>query len=208
MEIPAFFASYEDGELLVSDGYFSSIEPKTGRRTHPFTKKVSQCLPATERPPVTVVDCTSFEEREFTGDVMKYLRLQGTEIWFFTYIESVEDVFDAFNKDASLVLAPYHFIANDSELRDICNVSDSVVPVVFIHKGKAVLPGGKQDDVLKVLEKLVSIGYYRNCILDMEGTLDGYTWSVIGEDYPSTIPFTDRPDRIGGFNVTIAPYLL
>jgi len=208
MEIPAFFASYESGEMLVSDGRFSSVEPKKGRRTYPFTRKVSECLPPSQRPPVVIIDCNSFEEREFTGDVMKHLKLQGTEIWFLTYIETVEDVFDAFNKDASLVFAPYHFIANDSELRDICNVSDSVVPVVFVHKGKAVLPGGRQDDVLKVLDKLVSIGFYRNCVLDMEGSLDGYTWSVINDDYPSTIPFMDRPDGMESFSNVIVPYLI
>lgn len=208
MEIPAFFASYCDGEMLASDGYFSSVGPKRGRRTYPFTEKVSECLPAIRRPPVTVIDCNSFEEREFTGDVMKNLRLQGTEIWFFTYIETVEDVFDAFNKDASLVFAPYHFIADDSELRDICNVSDSVVPVISINRGRAVAPGGRQDDALDILDKLVGIGYYRNCILDMEGSLDGRTWSVIRDDYPSTIPFMDRPGGIEGLPNVIVPYLL
>jgi len=208
MEIPAFYASYRDKEMSVSDGYFSSVEPKEGPRKYPLTKKVSECLPATKRSPVTIIDCNSFEEREFSEKVMKHLRLKGTEIWFFTFIETVEDVFDAFNKDASMVFAPYHFIANDAELKDICGVSDSVVPVVFIHRGKAILPGGRKKDVLKVLDKLVAIGYYRNCVLDMDNSLDGYTWSVISEDYPSTIPFTDRPDRLQGFQTNIVPYLL
>jgi len=199
MEIPAFYASYKDGKMLVSDGSFSSIEPKEGVRTYPFTEKVSKCLPAENRPPVAVIDCSSFEEGEFSEKVMKHLRLRNTEIWFFTYIETVDDVFDSFNKDASLVFAPYHFIKDDSQLKDICSVSDSVIPVVFIHRGKAILPGGKKTDVLKVLDKLVKIGYYRNCVLDMDRTLDEYTWSVICEDYPSTIPFVDSEDRVKGF---------
>jgi len=208
MEIPAFYASYEEGKMLVSDGTFSSVMPIKGLRTKDFTSAVSQCLPADDRPPVTVIDCNSFEEREFSEKVMKHLKLRSTEIWFFTYIETVDDVFDSFNKDASLVFAPYHFIRNDGELRDICSVSDSVVPVIFIYKGKAILPGGKKSDVIKVLDKLVSIGYYKNCVLDMGRSLDDYTWSVIREDYPSTIPFVDSESYVKGFQTVIVPYLL
>jgi len=208
MIVPAFFASYNEGEMSVSDGVFSNVEPKAGQRHYPLTKKVKDSLPLDNKPPVVIIDCNSFEEREFSEKVMKHLKLQNTEIWFFTYIEAVEDVFDSFNKDASLVFAPYHFIKNDAELKDICSVSDSVIPVVFIHKGKAILPGGKKEDVLKVLSKLVDIGYYRNCILDMDRSLDGYTWSVIVEDYPSTMAFVDSEDRVSGLQTKIVPYLL
>jgi hypothetical protein len=208
MEIPAFYASFEEGKMLVSDGTFSSIMPRKGSRAQDFTETVSGCLPIENKPPVTIIDCNSFEVREFSEKVMKHLKLRNTEIWFFTYIETVEDVFDSFNKDASLVFAPYHFIKNDAELKDICSVSDSVVPVIFIHKGQAVLPGGKKTDVIKVLDKLVSIGYYRNCVLDMGRSLDDYTWSIIREDYPSTIPFVDSEDQVKGFQTQIIPYLL
>ena len=136
------------------------------------------------------------------------MRISGADVWFYTYIETVEDVFDAFNKDAALVLAPYHFIRSDGELMDICEVSDSVVPVVSIHKGRAIISKRKSGDVLEVLEKLVRMGFYRNFVLDSENSLDQYTWSVIAEDYPSTIPIVNDPNQVKGFQSVITPYLI
>ena len=207
MEIPALFTFYEDKEIRITDGYFSSASPRRGDRVKPITY-FSSAQDTGVKPPVVIIDCNSFEVREFSEKVMKHLVIKGTPIWFMTYIETVEDVFDAFNKDAEFVFAPYHFVASDYELKDICDVSDSVIPTVFIHKGKAVLPGGKKGDVVKVLEKLVGLGFYKNCVLDTDRSLDAYTWSVIAEDYPSTIPFIDSANGPEGFENFISPYLL
>jgi len=205
MEIPAFFASYIDQKMMVSDGRFSAVTPKAGERFLPLNETIRKNL-GEERTPVVIVDCDSFELGEFSEKVMKHLRVPGKNVWLMTYIRTVEDVFDAFNKDAEFVLAPYHFITSDAELRDICNVSDSVVPVISIHKGKAIIGRRRSADAVTVLEKLVSIGYYRNFILDSENSLDGYTWSVISEDYPSTIPIVDRSQEMEGFHHTIMPF--
>ena len=208
MEIPAYFTSYDDGNMIVSDGSFSILSVREGGSSYPLNEKIPQSISKEQRSPVVIIDYNSLIKREFSEKVMKHLRVPGASIWFMTYIETVEDVFDAFNKDAELVLAPYHYIASEAELRDICDVSDSVVPVIFIHKGKAMVGGRQTEDVLKVLEKLVGIGFYRNFVLDMEGSLDGYTWSVIAEDYPSTIPFVQSGDRVAGFQNVIVPSLL
>ncbi len=207
MEIPAFFVAYEDKKLSVNDGRFTRYSVEKGNRKYPVSK-ITESLDKNIRSPITIIDCNSFDERGFSERVMKHLRIQGADIWFMTFIETVEDVFDAFNKDATLILAPYHFIQSDSELRDICDVSDSVVPVIFVQDGKAVDRKGRKTDILSVLERLVSFGYYKNYILDMEGSLDEYTWSVIQEDYPSTIPFIPYSGKVKGFEHCIVPYLL
>lgn len=208
MEIPVFFAEYTEEGVMATDGVFSAISPRPGPRHTDLRKAVSDSNRENQRSPAVIVDCNSFEDRTFSEKVMKHMRLPQTEMWFMTYIETVEDVFDAFNRDATYVLAPYHFIESDAELRDICDVSDSFIPVIFVHRGKAVLPGGRKADVLSVLEKLVSIGFYRNCVLDTEGGLDGYTWSVIREDYPSTVPIVDSPGHAEGFETYAVPYML
>ena len=207
MEIPALFTFYEEKEIRITDGYFSSASPKRGNRARPISDFTSS-QSAEAKSPVVIIDCNSFEEHEFSEKVMKHLKIKGSPIWFMTYIETVEDVFDAFNKDAEFVFAPYHFIASDLELKDICDVSDSVIPTVFIHRGQAVLPGGKKGDIIKVLEKLVGFGFYKNCILDTDRSLDAYSWSVIAEDYPSSIPFMDSATRPEGLENFISPYLL
>ncbi len=194
--------------MMVTDGYLSAVSPKMGKRFLPLNEMVSQGLDKNERSPVVIIDCDSFEEKEFSEKVMKHMRISGADVWFYTYIETVEDVFDAFNKDAALVLAPYHFIRSDGELMDICEVSDSVVPVVSIHKGRAIISKRKSGDVLEVLEKLVRMGFYRNFVLDSENSLDQYTWSVIAEDYPSTIPIVNDPNQVKGFQSVITPFLI
>ena len=208
MEIPAFFATYRHPSMMVTDGYLTAVSPKMGKRFLPLNEMVSQGLDKNERSPVVIIDCDSFEEKEFSEKVMKHMRISGADVWFYTYIETVEDVFDAFNKDAALVLAPYHFIRSDGELMDICEVSDSVVPVVSIHKGRAIISKRKSGDVLEVLEKLVRMGFYRNFVLDSENSLDQYTWSVIAEDYPSTIPIVNDPNQVKGFQSVITPFLI
>ncbi|AMK13720.1 hypothetical protein AUP07_0669 [methanogenic archaeon mixed culture ISO4-G1] len=204
MDVPAFFAVY-DSSLKVTDGFFSAVSPKAGSRMLDFRAEVAERIPADERKISMIIDCNSFARREFSEKVMKNLKLPGSDIWFMTYIETVDDVFDAFNKDAELVFAPYHFIESDEELIDINNVSDSVVPTIFVHRGEAVLRNGKKGDVLRVLEKLVRLGYYRNCVLDAGNSLDAGTWEVVADDYPSTIPYVDYSfDH--GLSTVVRPY--
>lgn len=206
MEIPAFFATYRDQRMMVTDGRFSAVSPKPGNEFLPFGETVSKVVDKSHRSPALFVDCDSFQMHEFSEKVMKHMKAPGMDVWFMTYVDSVEDVFDAFNKDADLVFAPYHFIRSEAELRDICSVSDSFVPVISVHRGRAITGSRSSSDVLKVLEKLVSIGFYRNSVMDAGNSLDGYTWSVIAEDYPSTIPIVDRTGGIEGFQSTIIPY--
>jgi hypothetical protein len=99
-------------------------------------------------------------------------------------------------------------IYDEDELRDINEVSDSLVPVVFVSKGRAVLRGRRRSDVVSVLDKLVELGFYRNVVLDTDNNLDAYTWSIVSSDYPSTIPFVVNPSRLEGFKHAITPYLL
>ena len=205
MDIPAYFVTFRDRVMTVSDGNFRGSYPREGVNPQPLSI-ISETADRTNRSPVVIIDCNSFDEHTFSEKVMKNLTVKGHEIWFMTYIETVEDVFDAFNRDASYVLAPYHLTESDTELVDICDVSDSVMPVIFIKDGKAVTRNGRRTDVLRLMEKLVSFGFYKNVICDMDGTLDEYTWSVISEDYPSTFPLIPYNGMVSGFQHEIIPY--
>jgi hypothetical protein len=208
MEIPAFFTTYDDDGMHVSNGHFTPTNLRADDRAKPFSEVVPEAINREIRQPVVVMDCNSFAQRGFSEKVMKHLRIPGADVWFMTCINTVDDVFDAFNRDATFVLAPYHMIYNDYELKDIIDVSDSVVPVIFVSKGKAVIRGRRRTDVTAVLDKLVDLGYYRNCVLDTDDSVDAYTWSIIASDYPSTIPFVDNPSRLEGHKHVITPYLL
>jgi len=208
MEIPALFATYRDDGLKATDGIFTKISARAGDRLIDFKKASSDVFNPQTRSQVVVIDCDSLELREFTGQVMKRLTIRGMDVWFMTCIRTVDDVFDAFNKDAEFVLAPYHFVSDREEWQDICDVSDSVMPTLFVRDGKALLNNGRYDDITYILDKLVSLGFYKNCILDIDGSVDDYTWSVIAEDYPSTVPFVDSDSVPNGFSTYIRPYLI
>jgi len=208
MEIPALFATYREGGLKATNGIFTKVSAKSGDRFEDFKKASSEVFNPQTRSQVVVIDCDSLEQREFTGQVMKHLTIRGMDVWFMTCIRTVDDVFDAFNRDAEFVLAPYHFVADRAEWQDISDVSDSMIPTLFVRQGKVLLNNGRYDDITYILDKLVSDGFYKNCVLDLDGSVDDYQWSVIADEYPSTIPFIDSDRMPEGLNTVIRPYLI
>ena len=107
-------------------------------------------------------------------------------------IETVDDLFDAFNTSADIVMGAYHSSVSDAELEDIHSVSDSFVPVVYAVGGRAVLRQGKPGDLLVTLSALADIGFYRTCVLDTDGSVTEATWEEIFDGFPSAVPFTRR----------------
>ncbi len=208
MEIPALFATYRDGGLKATNGIFTKVSAKSGDRFVDFKEASSDVFNPQTRSQVVVIDCDSLEQREFTGQVMKRLTIRGMDVWFMTCIRTVDDVFDAFNKDAEFVLAPYHFVRDRDEWEDIGDVSDSIIPTLFIQDGKVLTNTGRLEDVTYILDKLVSDGFYKNCILDLKSTIDDYDWSVIADEFPSTIPFIDSDKIPEGISTAIRPYLI
>ena len=90
---------------------------------------------------MVVVDSDSLSARRFTEGVVKRMKVRGCDIWLMTWIEDADDLFDAFNTNADMVLGPYHATGSDEDLSDILSVSDSLgagCPVP--PRGPRVLP--------------------------------------------------------------------
>ena len=203
MRIPAFFAVHKDGELMATDGRFSGHRALKGERTVSLSSAVAEGSIKECRAPAVIIDCSSLSSMSFDEQVVKHLRVKGADVWFMTFIRDADDVFDAFNTDAETLLAPYHSVASDDDWRDILDVSDSVV---FCHKGKAISRKGSLVDIGKTLDSLVSIGFYKNCVVDTDGSIPTDLWRDISEDYPSTVPLTDY--TVGLFENEIVPFLI
>lgn len=207
MRIPAFMTTWQDGGLRCTDGWFHGTVPGKGSRTVPFHEAVSEGTVKEVRSPAVVVDLDSLGRRYFDEKVMKNMKVRGADIWFMTYIQDADDVFDAFNTDADMLLAPYHTIRSREDLEDIHSVSDCVIPVVYCVGGRAVIGRGRTDDVPSVLDSLADIGFYRTCVLDTDGSVTGREWLDVHENYPSAIPFSNSelpPSH--GFQTVIAPF--
>lgn len=207
MDVPALFASHSSESLWSREAWFRGTVPVVSGEPAPFADAAAS-LPRTEgREPVAVVDLDSLSLRRFTEGVLKAMKVRGRDIWYMTWIETVDDVFDAFNTNAEMVMGPWHSSASDDELRDIIGVSDSFVPTVFVSGGRAVGRRGRAADVRDALDSLESMGFYRICVLDTDGSLDG-SWDSLLEDRPSLVPFTGpRTTWAPGSGMRIRPHL-
>ena len=189
MEILAIFASRPGSGLTASEAWFRGTRPTVMGRTVPFSEAAAEVPRHEVRTPVVVVDTDSLGTRSFREGVLKEMKVRGCDIWFMTWIEYVDDLFDAFNTNADIVLGPYHATESDHELSDILSVSDSFVPTVFAVGGRSVLRMGGRAEVAETLSRLADLGFYRTCVVDTDGCLDN-AWTDLREDFPSMVPFT------------------
>lgn len=193
MEIPAIFASCPGQGMTASESWFRGVRPVVCGRTTPFDEAASEVPRYDDRTPVVVVDSDSLSARRFTEGVVKRMKVRGCDIWLMTWIEDADDLFDAFNTNADMVLGPYHATGSDEDLSDILSVSDSFVPAVFVAGGRAVMRRAGRDSVPDALSRLADLGFYRTCVVDTDDSLSG-SWETLRDDFPSAIPFTRSPE--------------
>ena len=193
MDIPAIFASHRADGLVAVPAWFDGVRPVAVGTPVPFDEATASIPRSEERSPAVVVDLDSLSERTFSERVMKTMRVRGSDIWFMTHIETVDDLFDAFNTSADMVLGPLHATASDAELEDILSVSDSFMPAVFVREGHAIGRRRSRGSPSETLAHLADLGFYRCCVLDTDGSLSG-SWGDLREDFPSLVPFTRSPE--------------
>lgn len=207
MDVPALFTYPSGKSLEVRDSFFTSDGIADGDNTGVFAD-VANGLRGDSRRPMVVVDAYSIGTRRFDEDVLKGMRVRGTEIWFMTHIEYTEDVFDAFNTVAEMVFAPLHNIHDRDELEDIMSVSDSFVPSVFVKDGKAITIDGGKDGLNDTLDWISSIGCCRMCVVDTDSSVSIETWEDLSDEHPALMPFV-RQDAVnvdfGDFRTVIRP---
>ena len=191
MDIPALFASFSDGALHSHEAWFRGTRPVVRGTSVPFGEAVAGLPRGEDRGTVAVIDLDSLSLCRFTEGVVKNMRVRGHDIWLMTWIEDADDLFDAFNTNADMVLGPLHAVSSDSDLRDILSVSDSFIPTVFVEGGR-VLGTSRREDVVDVVRRLHDIGFSRACVLDTDGSVTDGEWDDVFDDMPSAVAFADR----------------
>ena len=191
MDIPALFASFSDGALHSHEAWFRGTRPVVRGTSVPFGVAVAGLPRGEDRGTVAVIDLDSLSLCRFTEGVVKNMRVRGHDIWLMTWIEDADDLFDAFNTNADMVLGPLHAVSSDSDLRDILSVSDSFIPTAFVEGGR-VLGTGRREDVVDAVRSLHDIGFSRACVLDTDGSVTDGEWDDVFDDMPSTVAFADR----------------
>lgn len=191
MDIPALFASFSDGALHSHEAWFRGTRPVVRGTSVPFGEAVAGLPRGEDRGTVAVIDLDSISLCRFTEGVVKNMRVRGHDIWLMTWIEDADDLFDAFNTNADMVLGPLHAVSSDSDLRDILSVSDSFIPTAFVEGGR-VLGTGRREDVVDAVRSLHDIGFSRACVLDTDGSVTDGEWDDVFDDMPSAVAFIDR----------------
>ena len=191
MDIPALFASFSDGALHSHEAWFRGTRPVVRGTSVPFGEAVAGLPRGEDRGTVAVIDLDSLSLCRFTEGVVKNMRVRGHDIWLMTWIEDADDLFDAFNTNADMVLGPLHAVSSDSDLRDILSVSDSFIPTAFVEGGR-VLGTGRRGDVVDAVRRLHDIGFSRACVLDTDGSVTDGEWDDVFDDMPSAVAFIDR----------------
>lgn len=191
MDIPALFASFSDGALHSHEAWFRGTRPVVRGTSVPFGEAVAGLPRGEDRGTVAVIDLDSLSLCRFTEGVVKNMRVRGHDIWLMTWIEDADDLFDAFNTNADMVLGPLHAVSSDSDLRDILSVSDSFIPTAFVEGGR-VLGTGRREDVVDAVRSLHDIGFSRACVLDTDGSVTDGEWDDVFDDMPSAVAFIDR----------------
>lgn len=191
MDIPALFASFSDGALHSHEAWFRGTRPVVRGTSVPFGEAVAGLPRGEDRETVAVIDLDSLSLCRFTEGVVKNMRVRGHDIWLMTWIEDADDLFDAFNTNADMVLGPLHAVSSDSDLRDILSVSDSFIPTAFVEGGR-VLGTGRREDVVDAVRSLHDIGFSRACVLDTDGSVTDGEWDDVFDDMPSAVAFIDR----------------
>lgn len=174
MEMPAIFVRYDDGlkAMKVEDGACTPSGPAI-----PFQDALPSLPASDSRGTVAVIDWDGVTHKRFNENVVKNIRIRGSDIWLMTCVRNVEDLMDAFNTTAEMVLAPTHLMS-DGGAEDIQSVSDSVIPTVFARP---------KMDIFKELDALESIGYLKFCVYDSKSCI--YDWERVLDSFPTAIPF-------------------
>jgi hypothetical protein len=178
--IPAIPATNDaEHDIMAGKMDFNGVEPRIFSPNEDYAQLTRALAKKSgERSPLLVIDVKGLQRHTINDVLLKEMKVRGMDVWLMTYIERVDDVFDAFNTDAEIVLAPYHAVLSDDELKDILRVSDSVIPTVFVLDGKAQCRDGT-DDVVVTVTKLRKMGFSTVAVIDIDGSMTSDVWKTV-----------------------------
>ena len=169
------------GSLFCGSVAYRGFVPHIVGDTVSYRELISGFTSDTEdKHPVVVMDVEGLRRRNMSNTLLKRLKIRGSRTWFMTQIETLEDVFDAFNTDADAVLMPLHTVFDDRELDAIIEASDSVIPAIFVKERMTRSFLGRTS-VQTALDMLNRKGYSRSIVIDTDGSFGLEQWEMLAE---------------------------
>jgi hypothetical protein len=191
MEIPAIYSVLKGGEVRAAPVAISGADISFGSDPAVPNYSVEEM---DDRMPVVVVDVKGLGKGNLDDKLLTNIRFPGSDVWFLSYIYNIEDVFDCFMGNIVKALIPYHTTASNSVMKDIHDVSDDCIPVLFIARGKVICRGGQTNDIMASVEELARTGFIEIIIFDTDSTMMKEDWIRIYDRFQGIIPFIRNKD--------------
>jgi len=182
MEIPALYAAFKSGSVRTGEMEYSNNKMAIGTTTEWKGRVTAE---DEDRTALVVVDIKGLNTGNMDDRLLTNMQFPGGDVWYFTAIRDVEDLFDSFMGNIVKVLMPYHSVRDMTVLEEAFEVSDCCAPVIF---------SGVTDfgPALKVLR---GIGFTEIILYDMDGIVDEWEWKSVMDE--GIIPFV-RNSRTAG----------
>ena len=182
MKIPVLpMTSDEDNEIILGHVRFDVFTPKMVGETSKMTAVKAKSQTTEDKITVLVIDVKGLQRGNLNDVLLKRLRIRGTRTWFMTNIESVDDVFDAFNTDAEAVLVPVNTVRSEEEFEDILSVSDSAIPVILVRR-RSTLFIGESLDYIKAVRRAFAAGFATAAVFDLDDSLTEDNWTSLKDE--------------------------
>ena len=152
--------AFTSGEVTFSSGKFFIESPTDA------ADAIVRIHGATERGDIVpVLDVDSFSRRYLNPDVVKEIKIKGRRIWLISYIRSADDVIDAMCGAFDRLCVPFHTIDDPDVLSEALELSDCILPTIFVSDGRYIEDG----DISEIVTEIRDLGYYEYAVFDVNG---------------------------------------
>jgi hypothetical protein len=193
MDIPAVYAVLRSGEIRAAPVRMDGVSIWFDSEPAAFIHRPDA---ADRREPIVVADVKGLGKGELDDRLLTRIKIPGSDVWFLTHVEDVDDIFDCFMGDIAKVLIPYHTVRNSKVLEEAYEVSDNCIPILFVSQGKAVCRGGKTKDIMDAVEELERIGFAETAVLDTDGMMTADDWAAMNGRSKGLIPYVRDRDKV------------
>ncbi len=183
--IPLLYAVADDRKVMVGPAEFDGREFSV--RDPQKINTVSRLKTGAERGKVLLVDTVGVNVGKFNASFIEYCRVPGNDLWLVEPVYDDIDVLDAFIGYADKIVFPYDDIRGDEVLKDILEISDNCVPLLFIRNGKC-----KGGDPARIADRLVSLGFHNIVVADLDGSVTDDAWDMLQDICGGLICYSPR----------------
>jgi hypothetical protein len=186
MEIPALYTVFKGGSTKIgpvihTDGKMI-LDAKLQAAREMFAE-------SDERTEVIVVDVKGLNRGNMDDNLLTEVTIPGSDIWYLTHIEDIEDIFDGFMGDVMKIMIPYHTVRNKMVLEEAYDVSDNCIPVVFSSVYDL-------NGMISCIENVFRIGYTEVVVFDIDDVVSEGDWTTLTRRFDNVIPYVRNRSRI------------